>query len=88
MRKQIGVKSRRLYEIGSYTGLCHYISLVWREYAYGRSIYIVKIVISTRYGKTIRKRVYDNEHAALRALRACIYEYTLFSIDSQLDLPI
>lgn len=88
MRKQIGVKSRRLYEVGSYTGLCHYISLVWREYASGRSIYIVKVVISSRYGKTIRKNVYDNEHAALRALKRYIEEYTFFSIDLQLDLPI
>lgn len=88
MRKQIRVKSRRLYEVGSYTGLCHYISLVWREYASGRSIYIVKVVISSRYGKTIRKNVYDNEHAALRALKSRIEEYTFFSIDLQLDLPI
>lgn len=88
MRKQIGVKSRRLYEIGSYTGLCHYISLVWREYASGRSIYIVKVVIASRKGKTILKEVYENEYAALRVLKRRIKEYTLFSIDMQLDLPI
>lgn len=88
MRKQIGVKSRRLYEIGSYTGLCHYISLVWREYASGRSIYIVKVVISSRRGKTILKYVYENEYGALRALKRHIEEYTIFSIDMQLDLPI
>lgn len=88
MRKQIGVKSRRLYEIASCTGLCHYISLVWREYASGRSIYIVKVVISSRCGKTILKEVYENEYAALRVLKRRIKEYTFLSIDLQLDLPI
>lgn len=88
MKKNIGVKSRRLYEIGSYSGFRHYISLVWREYASGKSIYIVKVVIVSRDGKTIYKNVYHNEQNALNALKELIIKYTFFNIETQISLPI
>lgn len=88
MRKQIGIKSRRLYEICSYTGLAHYISLVWREYASGRSIYILKVKIFSLHGKAVKKYVYHDFNAALQALREKVEFFTLYGIDLQLDLPI
>ena len=69
--KNVGIKSQKLYTVSSLYRLVYDLSLIEREYKSGKSIYILKCIITYyRNGvehKKVFKKVYYTFDTALRA---------------------